>query len=45
MKDMEIGQDGLRIDVSAEIVYLRATRSHVSCLTGEGAIAGHSRRG
>ena len=30
MEDGDIGQYGLRIDVGAEVVHLRATRSHTS---------------
>lgn len=45
MEDMDIGQYGLRIDVGAEVVHLRATRSHVSCLAGIRTAASHSRHG
>ena len=30
MEDVDVCQDGFRIDVSAEVIHLRATRSHVS---------------
>ena len=45
VEDVDIGQNGFRIDVGAEVVHLRATRSHVSSLAGVRTVAGHTRHG
>ena len=45
MKDGNVGQDGFRIDVGAEVVHLRAACRHVSCLTTKGTVAGYTRHG